>query len=110
MNNICPNSVAVPGSPSNLQLISTPFSPSLLFLSWGEPTQTNGNITGYEYHCYHDMDHSDIVQAQVVGSNIRGVSIDGNGSGLQPSTSYICEVTAATVEGKGAAASITEET
>ena len=56
------------------------------------------------------MDHSDIVQAQVVDPNIRGVSIDGNGSGLRPSTSYVCVVMAATVEGNGAAASITKET
>ena len=81
-----------------------------MFLSWGEPVQTNGNITGYEYRCHHDMDSSAIVQAQTVNPSLRGVSIDANGTGLQPSTSYTCEVMAATVEGNGAAASVINTT
>ena len=56
------------------------------------------------------MNSSAIVQAQVLDPAVRGASIDGSGSGLQPMTNYTCEVMAATVEGTGVAASVTKET
>ena len=92
-----------PGPPSSLSLtISTSTS---LYLSWGEPEEPNGMITGYNYTCYITGHENMVIQKRIglISATVSAI-INRNGSGLDPYTNYTCEVTASTQPGEGAPA------
>ena len=89
-----------PGPPSSPSLtISTSTS---LYLSWEEPEEPNGMITGYNYTCYPTSNESMVIQQEMgIDPGTTSVIIIGDGSGLDPYTSYTCKVTASTLPGEG---------
>ena len=96
--------LVAPGPPSNPSLrINTATS---LYLSWEEPEEPNGNITGYIYVCYNTGNEGVVVQEETgLSSDTRSAIITGSGAGgITPFTIYTCSVTASTSAGNGTAA------